>query len=96
MRKIIVMFERLIEMDRLIKCKKTGKPEEFALKLGVSKSCLYRYLRKLRALGVIINYNKYLKSFEYSGRYELIIQQPFRAINKKQRKPEKIESQRSD
>jgi predicted transcriptional regulator len=80
--KLLAIYDRLILMDRLIREKKTGTPKEFALKLNVSDSYLYKCLDQLRELGATVKYNKDLKSYEYPIDYIVIIQKPIVVVDK--------------
>ncbi|MDX1911942.1 MAG: hypothetical protein SFV22_10675 [Saprospiraceae bacterium] len=63
--KTIDMFQRLEQMDQLIRLKATGSPKEFAARLGISKSMMYNYLDMLRTLGGPVHYNRAIESYEY-------------------------------
>ena len=58
-------IERYRKIDMLIKREKTGSPEEFASKLGISRSQLYNYLEELRDQGAGIIYDRAKGSYLY-------------------------------
>ncbi len=65
MNAIIKNIEIIKRADQLIRLHATGNPEAFSLKLGVSKTKLYRVLRIMKALDAPIIYNCLLQRFEY-------------------------------
>jgi len=58
-------LERIKRMHELIRYKRTGKPAQFARKLGLSKRALYNELKELKELGAPISYNHYRESYQY-------------------------------
>jgi predicted DNA-binding transcriptional regulator YafY len=52
-------------MDELIRKNATGSPDEFARKLGVSRSTLDKYLRVLKEMNAPIKYNEVLGNYYY-------------------------------
>ncbi len=63
----IKQLNRLKKLDTLIQQGKTGAPEEFADRLGLSRSQLYNILEELKDLGAPIEYNRSARSFLLSG-----------------------------
>jgi predicted DNA-binding transcriptional regulator YafY len=53
-------------MDRLIRSKATGSPDEFAVKLDISKRALFDNLNILKDLGAPIAYSKSRNSYYYN------------------------------
>lgn len=80
--KALNVVERLIKMDSLIKKEKTGNSNQFAQKLGISRSQFYNDIDELKDLGIKIRYNKYKLSYEYFGAYVLEIHQRLKIICK--------------
>lgn len=66
-------FDRLTKIDRLIRFKNTGTPEELALKLEISKSTLYEFLGIMKDLGAPIKWDNSINSYVYEpeGKMEL-------------------------
>lgn len=58
-------IERVERMHELIRYKRTGKPDQFARKMGLSESMLYNLLKELKELGAPIAYCRYRESYEY-------------------------------
>ncbi|MEM1327480.1 MAG: hypothetical protein AAGI23_16075 [Bacteroidota bacterium] len=58
-------MERVERMHDLIQYKRTGPPDRFARKLGLSQSMLYLLLKELKAMGAPIIYCKYRESYKY-------------------------------
>ena len=64
-------LDRTRRMDRLIRFKRTGTPRQFADRLGISLSLLYRLLGELKAMGAPIHYCHLRQSYAYYERVEL-------------------------
>ena len=64
-------LERIKRMHRMIKFKRTGTPQAFAEKIGVSVSLLYRLMGDLREMGAPIEYDQTRASYYYSTPVEL-------------------------
>jgi hypothetical protein len=62
---LLKYIERLKRMDDLIKRKATGCPDEFADKLGISKSMLMLNLAELKEMGALIRYDSNRKTYFY-------------------------------
>lgn len=63
---VLKYFERIKRMDDCIRRQATGSPEEFATKLGISRSSLMEYLKILRELNAPIEYDHFRGSYFYS------------------------------
>jgi hypothetical protein len=62
----IDQIRRIERIDQLIRLKATGRPSEFARKLGISESQLYEILNVIKVeLGGPILYSKSLQSYYY-------------------------------
>jgi biotin operon repressor len=64
---------RLRRIDDLIKRENTGASDEFAEKVGISRSMLMENLREMRELGAKIEYCQRRNSYRYLSDFELII-----------------------
>ncbi|MCK5137883.1 MAG: HTH domain-containing protein [Bacteroidales bacterium] len=69
----VKLLSALSQMDQLIRFRKTGTPEDFACRLGISVRTLYNYLKILKELGADIQYNTYNLSYEYLSEIRLYI-----------------------
>ena len=69
-KKILKILQR---MDRMIRMRSTGNPEEFASRLGVSERSMYNYLTLLKELGAPLRYSNLNDSYIYldEGRFSL-------------------------
>ena len=65
--------ERVQQIHRMIKFKRTGTPEEFAGKLGLSVSTMYGIIKELKTLGAPIGYCRFRRSFLYTQPVEFTI-----------------------
>lgn len=70
---IFKLFNRLQQIDQLIRQKRTGNAEELAAKLSISRRQVYYWLEELKSYGLEIDYNRDLKSFVYRKKYEITI-----------------------
>ena len=64
-------LERAQRMHRFIKFKRTGTPEEFANKMGLSQSMLYNILGEMKQLGAPIGYCRFRQSYVYTREVDL-------------------------
>jgi ACT domain-containing protein len=58
-------------MDDLIRRKATGTPIEFAKKMGLSRSMLFKYLEIIKELDGPVHYSHQFQSYYYSEQVEL-------------------------
>ena len=72
--KAIEKIERFQEIDRIIKTKKTGAPEKFAEKIGISKRQLFKDFEEIRMLGVRISYCRSRETYFYENGYEFEVE----------------------
>lgn len=62
----------LNRMHSQIEYKRTGPPEVFAQKLGLSERSLYRIVRMLSDQGVHMEYNEIRQSYMYVDEYTIL------------------------
>ena len=62
---IVKYFDRIRAMDSCIRRKATGTPEQFARKIGLSRSALMEYIKLLKELNAPIEYDTHRKSYYY-------------------------------
>jgi predicted DNA-binding transcriptional regulator YafY len=74
-------IERLQLLNKLVKEQRTGKPEELADRMGISRRQLYSYLEFLKDQGVEINFSRKLNSFIYTCDQNLEIAFRFRVLD---------------
>lgn len=58
-------LQRVKRMHEMIRYKRTGTPEQFATKMGISQSMLYYLIKELKDLGAPIVYCKARQSYRY-------------------------------
>ncbi|MEN2284459.1 Lrp/AsnC family transcriptional regulator [Algoriphagus sp. SE2] len=63
----IKQIERLQLLNKLVREKRTGSPEELAGRIGVSRAKLYLILEELKDEGICIRFSKKLNSFTYEN-----------------------------
>lgn len=66
-------LERIQKIDKYIKAENTNTPIEFANKLEISRSHLYRLIGILKDAGAEINYNRKIQSFYYTKPFNIHI-----------------------
>lgn len=74
--KIMTIFnrlERLKQIDQLIRLKATGSSQEFAKRVGISRSVLFDDMNLLKDLGADITYCSYRKTYQYEKKGQLVI-----------------------
>lgn len=64
-------LERAQRIHRFIKFKRTGTPQEFAEKMGLSQSMLYNVLGEMKQLGAPIGYCRFRQSYIYTRDVDL-------------------------
>ncbi len=62
---LIQKIERIERLDKHLKCRMTGSPDELARKLNISKRQLFRTIEELKDYGAPIAYSRSLKTFYY-------------------------------
>ncbi len=70
---LLKYIEMLKRMDDLIRRKATGCADEFASKLGISKSQLYDELKEMKELGAPLEYCSNRKSYIYNTESRFIV-----------------------
>ncbi len=71
--KIFEYLDRINMMHKLVSRGITGTPEEFAQKLGVSRTSLYELIEELRLRGAPISYSKSARTFFYRQPYDIAV-----------------------
>lgn len=61
---------RLERMHQLIARRATGNPEQFAKKLNLNRSVLYRHLAAMKDLGAPIAYDSFSETYYYTKEVE--------------------------
>ena len=79
--KAIEQLERIQRIIQLIKCEKTGTPEEFANYLHIGKRRLYEHLDNFREMGVQIDYSKQRNTYYFSNGQELELSYSLKIIS---------------
>lgn len=76
----IKQIERLQLLNKLVREKRTGSPEELADRLGLSRRQLYSYLEFLKDYGMDIAYSRKTNSFIVNNGKELEIVFQFQVL----------------
>ena len=66
-------IERIKYLDELIRKESTGRPDELASRLGVSRAQLYNIIDELKTEGLEINYTRKRNTFYYTSNHKLEI-----------------------
>ena len=67
MNKLLQQIELIERIDQLIRLKATGTPNNFARRLGISDSSLYRLIDTLKEMGAPIEFSVISQSYIYSN-----------------------------
>ncbi len=67
---------RFNEIDRLIRLRETGKSDELAQKLGVSRRTVHIYIKVMREMGAPISYDYEKNTYFYiiEGKFNICFQ----------------------
>ena len=79
----IKQIERLQLLNKLVREKRTGSPEELAERLGLSRRQLYSYLEFLIDYGMDIVYSRKTNSFLVNNGKEIKIDFQFQILDDK-------------
>jgi hypothetical protein len=74
-------FYVIEKMTRLIEFKATGTSDEFAAKLGISRSQLFIELSRLKSMDADITFNRVIKSYVFSGSKKIVVREPIVVVN---------------
>jgi DNA-binding transcriptional ArsR family regulator len=69
----IEKYKKLEALHQLIKMKATGKPEQLAQRLQLSRRTLYNHLDELRDFGANIEYCRQRETFEYLEQFDFCL-----------------------
>nr|HPR33170.1 hypothetical protein [Prolixibacteraceae bacterium] len=69
------------KMTKLIKHEITGNANEFAQKLGISRSQLFVELEEFKSRDVAISYDRSINSFVFSGAKRIEFRDPILVVN---------------
>jgi predicted DNA-binding transcriptional regulator YafY len=70
---LLKSIERLKRMDYFIRMEATGTSDEFAEKIGISRSTIMENLREMKELGAKLNYCHRRRSYYYENEFRLIV-----------------------
>ncbi len=79
--KIFKYLERIELMHKLVDHENTGSPQEFASRLGISRTRLYEIMDYLKMEGAPIAYSKSCRTFYYSEPFHISISVELKALN---------------
>jgi biotin operon repressor len=70
---LLKSIERLQRIDTMIRRQATGTSDEFAKKLGISRSMLMENLREMKDLGAAICFCQHRRTYYYTSEFGLVI-----------------------
>jgi predicted DNA-binding transcriptional regulator YafY len=79
-------IELLQRIHKLIDLSHTGSPKQFAKRLGISESRLYRIIDEMKDLNVPIDYSRQNETYFYLEPFEMDISCTFRRLTDKEQK----------
>ncbi|HON69771.1 HTH domain-containing protein [Tenuifilum sp.] len=80
-------FEYLVRIEKmhcLIKEQRTGTPDEFAAKLGISRTRLYEVIDELKSRGAPIVYSKSRETFFYEYSFDISLKCTMKPLSRKE------------
>ena len=80
-------FEYLVRIEKmhcLIKEQRTGTPDEFAAKLGISRTRLYEVIDELKSNGAPIAYSKTSTTFYYEYPFDISLGCTMKPLSQKE------------
>jgi hypothetical protein len=79
--KLFEYLDRINKIHGMVANRRTGTPNEFAGRLGMSRTSLYEMIDELRSRGAPILYSKSSKTFYYSEPFDVRVSCSFRALS---------------
>lgn len=73
MTQLFIHIDRINLLDKLIRQRRTGTPDELGARLGISVSRLYVVLDELKAMGAPIRYSRQMLTYYYDTDYSISI-----------------------
>jgi hypothetical protein len=70
---LLKSIDRLKRIDAMIRRQATGTSDEFARRLGISRSMLMENLREMKELGAVICFCPHRRSYFYANEFGLLI-----------------------
>ncbi len=86
MKKAIDLLERFQLMTKLISEEKTGKPEAFARRLGISRSTMYEMLEELKFHDADIRFSRSKNTFVFTNEMDIDIRFSIKPLTYKEKK----------
>jgi hypothetical protein len=83
--KVFYYLERIEKIHDLVTQEKTGSPEEFARRLGISRTRLYEIMDDLRYEGAPISYSKTCRTFYYEKPFHISVSFELRTLNSREK-----------
>jgi biotin operon repressor len=80
----IKYLDRLKYINKLIKTGSTGSAKEFARKLNISESHLYRLIKELKDMGAPIEFCRHSNCYCYTEEFDLEVNHSIKLISKKE------------
>ncbi len=78
--KVFEYLDRISQVHKLVRERRTGTPNEFAGRLGIGRTCLYDLIDELRSRGAPIRYSKSCRTFYYTEPFDVNIKCTFRPL----------------
>ncbi len=84
--KIFEYLERIERFGKLLKQRRTGTPNEFAGRLGISRTSMYEMIDELKSKGAPIVYSKSARTFYLDEPFEISVSCILRPISEDEEK----------
>jgi biotin operon repressor len=80
--KVFEFLDKMSVFNRLVEQERTGTPEEFAERLGISRSALYDLIDELRSRDVDVRYSRASHTFYYKSPVTLEVRLAVKHLDK--------------
>lgn len=67
------IFNRLQQLDQLIRFKNTGNPEKLGARLGVSERTIYDYVNLMKQFGAPVRYDRERETYYYAADGKFVV-----------------------
>lgn len=79
--KVFHYLERIEKIHDMVTQENTGNPDEFASRLGISRTRLYEIMDDLKLEGAPISYSKTSRTFYYEEPFHISVSMELRTLN---------------
>jgi hypothetical protein len=82
--KLLHYLERIERIHKMVLQENTGSPDEFARRIGISRTRLYEIMDELKLEGAPISYSKSCRTFYYEEPFHIEISVDIKTLDNKE------------